>query len=145
MDGMLHRTARWLAATVLVAGLAMRQPCRRTGPSAARLERRRRRRRIRDEAPYAILIDARTGNVFYENHADELMAPASMSKLMTMIMVFEAPEGRQAHPRSEVHDQRGCLAKRGGASSGGSTMYAELNSRVGPRRPDPGRHRSVGQ
>src|ERR1044072_6130887 len=40
--------------------------------------------------PHAILMDARTGLIFYEKSADELIPPASMSKLMTALMVFDA-------------------------------------------------------
>jgi D-alanyl-D-alanine carboxypeptidase (penicillin-binding protein 5/6) len=39
---------------------------------------------------YAILIDASTGTVLYEKNADTRMPTASMSKVMTMYMVFEA-------------------------------------------------------
>ena len=35
-------------------------------------------------------MDARTGLVFYEKNADDLMAPASTSKLMTALLVFDA-------------------------------------------------------
>lgn len=77
----------------------------------------------------AILIDGRTGRVFYEKNADEQIPPASMSKLMTMIMVFE---GLKAG--SLTLDQEFLITedawRRGGAASGGSTMYAVLNSRV---------------
>ena len=34
-------------------------------------------------APQAILVDADTGTVLFEKNADELMAPASMAKIMT--------------------------------------------------------------
>ena len=40
-------------------------------------------------AAEAILIDARTAKVMFEKGADVQIPPASMSKLMTMIMVFE--------------------------------------------------------
>jgi D-alanyl-D-alanine carboxypeptidase (penicillin-binding protein 5/6) len=81
------------------------------------------------KAPHAILIDALSGRVLYEKDADTPVPPASMSKLMTMIMVFEALEdGRLAMDREFVIDEDAW--RRGGALSGGSTMYAELNSRV---------------
>lgn len=41
-------------------------------------------------ARFAILIDATTGTVLYEKDADARMPTASMSKVMTMYMVFEA-------------------------------------------------------
>ena len=37
----------------------------------------------------AILVDAGTGTVLFEKNADALMPPASMSKLMTIAMVFD--------------------------------------------------------
>src|SRR5689334_17854261 len=40
--------------------------------------------------PRAILMDARTGLVFFEKNADQLMEPASTSKLMTALLVFDA-------------------------------------------------------
>ena len=41
-------------------------------------------------APYAILIDADSGTVLFEKNADKLNPPASMSKLMTTELVFNA-------------------------------------------------------
>src|SRR4029079_906394 len=44
-------------------------------------------RRDRDAA---IVIDASTGNVLYERYADEQRFPASLTKMMTLYMLFEA-------------------------------------------------------
>lgn len=80
-------------------------------------------------AKYAILLDSKSGKVYFEKNADELMSPASMSKIMTMLMVFE----RVKSGRLKLSDEfiiSEVAWRRGGASSGGSTMYAELNSRV---------------
>lgn len=44
---------------------------------------------INSKAREAILMDAETGTVIYEHEADALMPPASMSKLMTILMVFD--------------------------------------------------------
>ncbi len=41
------------------------------------------------EAEYAIILDYRTGEVLYEKNARVPTAPASMSKLMTVAVVFE--------------------------------------------------------
>ena len=40
-------------------------------------------------AKQAILMDAETGTVLFEKNADDTMPPSSMSKLMTVYMVFE--------------------------------------------------------
>src|SRR5689334_720366 len=44
-------------------------------------------RRDRDAA---IVIDASNGNVLYERYADEQRFPASLTKMMTLYMLFEA-------------------------------------------------------
>ncbi len=80
-------------------------------------------------APNAILIDAKSGTVFFEKKADELVQPASMSKLMTMVMVFEALKAGTATLETEFPISVNAW-KRGGASSGGSTMFAKVNTKV---------------
>lgn len=46
-------------------------------------------------AKSAILIEQNTGYVLYEHNADEKLAPASVTKIMTMLLVFDAlEEGR---------------------------------------------------
>ena len=41
-------------------------------------------------AKQALLIDAQTGAILFEKEADAPMPPASMSKLMTAYMIFDA-------------------------------------------------------
>ncbi|MFT3986827.1 D-alanyl-D-alanine carboxypeptidase family protein [Aestuariivirga sp.] len=77
----------------------------------------------------AILINSRSGHVMFEKDADTAIPPASMSKLMTMVMVFEALKAGKLTMDQEFTISENAW-RNGGASSGGSTMYAELNSRV---------------
>lgn len=42
------------------------------------------------ESPSCIVIEATTGTVLYEKNADERMKPASVTKVMTLLLVFEA-------------------------------------------------------
>ena len=81
------------------------------------------------KAAQAILMDARTGRVLFEKDADTAVPPASMSKLMTMTLVFEALRAGKL-----TLDQTFKVSvdawRRGGAVSGGSTMYAEVNSTI---------------
>jgi serine-type D-Ala-D-Ala carboxypeptidase (penicillin-binding protein 5/6) len=81
------------------------------------------------KAPFAILVDSRSGKVYFENNADEPMTPASMSKIMTMLMVFEGLKSGRLHLNDEFTISENAW-RRGGAASGGSTMYAPVNSRV---------------
>lgn len=38
----------------------------------------------------AILMEASTGKILYENNADEIVSPASITKIMTLILIFDA-------------------------------------------------------
>ena len=84
---------------------------------------------IETKASYALLLDAETGVALFEKNADARMSPASMSKLMTVLMAFEALESGAITADEEffVSDD---AWRRGGASSGGSTMFLKARSRV---------------
>lgn len=47
------------------------------------------------EAPSAILVEKSTGKVLYEKDADKKMRPASVTKIMTLILIMEAIEKNQ--------------------------------------------------
>ena len=79
--------------------------------------------------PHAILVDAKSGTVFFEKNADELVQPASMSKLMTMVMVFEALKAGTVSEETEYPISVNAW-KLGGTGSGGSTMFANVNTKV---------------
>jgi len=81
------------------------------------------------DAPTAILIEASSGSVLSEKNADELRAPSSMMKLMTVETVFHAIEKGDVKLTDEYHISEHAW-RTGGAPSGTSTMFAALNSRV---------------
>jgi len=86
-------------------------------------------RAIETPADFISLMDFDTGEVIYEKKGNELMAPASMSKLMTMVMLFDAiRDGRVSLDDEFVISENAW--RKGGAASGSSTMFAELGSRV---------------
>jgi len=87
------------------------------------------RAQIETEAPYAFLIDEDTRTILFEKNADELMSPASMSKLMTLAVVFQALEDGKITLDSEMPVSEFAW-RTGGAPSGTSAMFAPLNSRV---------------
>jgi D-alanyl-D-alanine carboxypeptidase (penicillin-binding protein 5/6) len=77
----------------------------------------------------AILIDAQTGTVLFEKDAENLMPPASMSKLMTVYMVFERlKEGSLSLDEEFVVSENAW--RKGNWASGGSTMFLEPGQRV---------------
>ncbi len=80
-------------------------------------------------APNAILIDGKSGEVFFEKSADAAIPPASMSKLMTQSIVFDLLKSGELKEDQEFTVSEDAW-RRGGSPSGSSTMYAELNSKV---------------
>jgi len=80
-------------------------------------------------APTAILIEASSGSVLFEKNADELRAPSSMMKLMTAEVVFNALKQGDIKLTDEYRISENAWRK-GGAPSGGSTMFAAINSKV---------------
>lgn len=81
------------------------------------------------KAPYAILMDYDSGTVLFEKAADERFPPASMAKLGTVEYVFhELQEGRLSENDAFIFSENAW--RKGGAPSGGSAMFAEVNSRV---------------
>lgn len=47
----------------------------------------------------AILIEQNSGQVLYEKNAHEQLRPASVTKLMSLLLIFEALESRSNNPR----------------------------------------------
>lgn len=84
---------------------------------------------ITTSAPFAILVDAESGSVLFEKNADDAMSPASMVKVMTAELAFKAIKEGSLDPEDMMTISENAW-RRGGAPSGGSTMFAQLNSRV---------------
>ena len=70
-------------------------------------------------APSAILMDAATGTVLWENNAHEPMAPASVTKIMTLLLVMEALDAGRIGWDDTV------IASDAAAAKGGSQVYLE--------------------
>ena len=67
----------------------------------------------------AILMEASTGEVLYEMNADEALPPASVTKVMTLLLVMEAIEdGRLSLDETVSASEHAC-------SMGGSQIYLE--------------------
>ena len=69
--------------------------------------------------PSAVLMEASTGTVIYEKNAHESMRPASITKIMTLILIFEALEKGQFALSDTV------TVSEHAASMGGSQVYLE--------------------
>jgi serine-type D-Ala-D-Ala carboxypeptidase (penicillin-binding protein 5/6) len=80
-------------------------------------------------APHAILIDAESGSVLFEKGADDLVPPASLSKLMTVEVVFNEIKQGRLKPTDEFIVSTNAW-RRGGAPSHTSSMFIPIHSRV---------------
>jgi serine-type D-Ala-D-Ala carboxypeptidase (penicillin-binding protein 5/6) len=81
------------------------------------------------KAAQAFMIDADTGTVLFSKDADKPIPPASMAKLMTMEVVFNAiKSGRLKLDDTFVVSENAW--RKGGAPSGTSTMFAKLKSAI---------------
>jgi serine-type D-Ala-D-Ala carboxypeptidase (penicillin-binding protein 5/6) len=80
-------------------------------------------------AEYAVLMDYETGTILWGKNSDEQMHPASMSKLMTLEMLFNALRNGSVTMDDEFKISEHAW-RAGGAASGSSTMFADLNSTI---------------
>jgi D-alanyl-D-alanine carboxypeptidase (penicillin-binding protein 5/6) len=80
------------------------------------------------KARQAILMDADSGAVLFQHNADEVMAPASMSKLMTLAVVFKALKTGQVKLEDEFLMSVNAW-RNGGAPSGTSAMMVPVNTK----------------
>ena len=48
--------------------------------------------KLAEKAKSAILVEASTGKILFEKNADEKLHPASMTKMMSMLLIIEAIE-----------------------------------------------------
>jgi serine-type D-Ala-D-Ala carboxypeptidase (penicillin-binding protein 5/6) len=84
---------------------------------------------VATKAPHAFLMDAQTGAVLLDKEGDAPMAPASMSKLMTVFMLLEAlKEGRVS--LDSMFSVSEYAWQHGGAASGSSTMFLKPHEQV---------------
>ena len=72
-------------------------------------------------AEFAVIIDHETGQILYSKRGDELMIPASMTKMMTAFVVFELIERGEISLTDKLTVSEDAW-RRGGFPSGTSTM-----------------------
>ena len=70
-------------------------------------------------AKTAIIMEAETGKVLYEKEADQALPPASVTKVMTLLLIFDALEEGKIALEDEV------TTSEYAASMGGSQVFLE--------------------
>lgn len=79
---------------------------------------------IEISAPSAILMEKVTGEVIYEKNSHERLPPASVTKVMTMLLIVEAIE------RGDISLEDTVIASERAASFGGSCVYLEQGEKM---------------
>lgn len=76
---------------------------------------------IQIESPAAVLMEAKTGKVLFEKNMNEKRYPASVTKIMTLLLIYEAVENGKVKWDDVV------TVSEHAASMGGSQVYLEPN------------------
>ena len=111
---MLSKSKLYLS-TILVSGMLLSF----ANPAAA----------IESKAKNLILMDYDTGQYLYSKDAQKMIPPASMSKLMTIYMIFEKLKDGSLSLDDTFTVSENAWRK-GGAASGSSTMFLNIGEKV---------------
>lgn len=76
-------------------------------------------------APYAIIMDFDSGAVLYEKDADTPVGPSSMSKLMTVAIVFEKMKSGELKATDEFS-----VSERAWREKEGSSMWVRVDTKI---------------
>ncbi|MCB8838117.1 D-alanyl-D-alanine carboxypeptidase family protein [Aurantimonas sp. VKM B-3413] len=114
-DGFVPKLREWLLFAAAVLGLLLLP----LGSAQA----------FETTAPTAILVDSATGRVLYEKNADEEVPPASLAKLMTVAVIFDALK-KGTVTRDQTFEVSEYAWRTGGAPSGSSTMFLKPRTQV---------------
>ena len=117
------RFARWGAAAAVICAVAsaVAAPNPVSGPKSSD--------GYQTAAAHAMLIEAESGSVLFEKAADDLIPPASLSKLMTQEVVFNEIKQGRLNPTTEFIVSTNAW-RRGGAPSHTSSMFIPIHSKV---------------
>ncbi len=83
--------------------------------------------KLAENAKSAILIEASTGEVLFEKNADERLVPASMTKMMSMLVIIEAIENGDLKWNQEIQ------VSESASSMGGSQILLETGEKMSVR------------
>ena len=76
---------------------------------------------LAENAGSAIMIEASTGDILYKKNANQRMAPASMTKIMSLILIMENIESGRLKWNDIV------VVSANASSMGGSQIFLETN------------------
>lgn len=106
LGGMDMKRAVWVLTLLMLLGMVLPQ-------QAQAVE-------LAQEAKSAVLMDVATGTVLYEHNSHEALAPASVTKIMTMLLIMEAIDSGKIGWNDTV------TASEAAAAKGGSQVYLKV-------------------
>ncbi|APG91282.1 D-alanyl-D-alanine carboxypeptidase [Sinorhizobium americanum] len=107
---------KWFAIVGILAAIAQGEAAAQTAA-------------FNTKAKQIYLVDAETGTVLFARGEDDPVPPASLAKLMTMDVVFEALEKGELTPETTFTVTEHAW-RTGGAPSGTATMFAAIKSQI---------------
>jgi D-alanyl-D-alanine carboxypeptidase (penicillin-binding protein 5/6) len=107
-----YEMKRILSCFTLIAMLISVTPAAFAEESTTKVE-------LADKAKSAVLIERDTGTILYDKNSDEKLPPASMTKIMTMLLIMEALDKNQIKMDEMVRTSEYA------ASMGGSQIFLE--------------------
>jgi D-alanyl-D-alanine carboxypeptidase (penicillin-binding protein 5/6) len=117
---------RFVLAATLALGLAAAAPVSDAAPAPTAANPLQ---PFETRAGQALLIDAETQTVLFEKAPDQRMSPASLAKLMTVAVVFDALKAGELR-LDDTFTVSDNAWRKGGAPAGGTTMFARPRSTI---------------
>lgn len=112
-----HAVSAWLFGTIALLAAGLGAHAQQQAPL------------FETRAGQAYMVDAGTGTILFTKDPDKRIPPASLAKLMTMEVVFNAIKSGELSLDDEFRVSENAW-RTGGAMSRGSTMFAELGSSI---------------
>jgi D-alanyl-D-alanine carboxypeptidase (penicillin-binding protein 5/6) len=119
---MWGRVFKGTIASGLVAGLmagSMAWPASHAMAAEHKQQESKGQVQIAKQAAAAVVMDAATGTVLYEKNSHDKLPPASITKIMTMLLTMEAIDSEKAKLTDKIRTSERA------ASMGGSQIYLE--------------------
>ncbi|MGF7030403.1 D-alanyl-D-alanine carboxypeptidase (penicillin-binding protein 5/6) [Paenibacillus mucilaginosus] len=109
---MISKVLKWFVSAQLLLMLALPAALAEEGKGAAQVD-------LAPNATSAVIIDADTGTVIFEKNKDAKLPPASITKIMTMLLTMEALDAGKLKMDDKVPTSEYA------ASMGGSQIFLE--------------------
>ena len=109
----MYKKIRRMLVVLLAAVILWTDPC----AGLVYAEETIQESKVQISAPAALLMEASTGQVIYEKNADERRSPASITKIMTMLLAMEALAEGDISLEDEI------VTSEYASSMGGSQVY----------------------